>query len=77
MVAATRAHLARLEALPLELAQPLNAWSNSPDDPWQEDLVQKNLARRDNKIPAREKESPLGLSTPAFVAAYGTRCLGR
>jgi hypothetical protein len=65
VVAATRASLARLEALQLELDLPLETWSNSPGDPWQQARIQANLASRD-------ATSPLGLQMPRFVAAYGS-----
>ncbi len=72
VAAAVRPNLARLEAIQLELAEPLEAWSSSPGDPWQRTLVQENLYRRDGKTPPRENESPLGLKTDGFTAAYGT-----
>lgn len=65
VVAATRASLARLEALQLELDLPLEAWSNSPGDPWQRARIEANLVSRDTT-------SPLGLQMPRFVAAYGS-----
>jgi hypothetical protein len=83
VVAATRASLARLEALQLELDLPLEAWSSSPGDPWQQVRIQKNRKARDEGPEAEEPEpgepdmdelplSPLGLRTPRFVAAYGS-----
>ncbi|CAA9298394.1 MAG: hypothetical protein AVDCRST_MAG93-4427, partial [uncultured Chloroflexia bacterium] len=69
VVAAVRPPLARLEALQLELPNPLVAWSSSPGDPWrtgEDQVVQKNLqARRD----ASALEMQLN---ERFVAAYGS-----
>jgi hypothetical protein len=67
VLAATRADLARLEAVQLELQSPLVAWCNSPDDPWRTDeqnLIRKNLRQR-------ETTSIAGLDMTRFVAAYG------
>lgn len=58
IVAATRSNLARLEALQLELATPLLAWSSANDDPWQKSTVAAN--RNASRI-----------SLTRFVAAYG------
>lgn len=65
VVAATRASLARLEALQLELDAPLQAWSSAPGDPWQRVRIQANLA-------SRETTSMRDLPMPRFVAAYGS-----
>jgi hypothetical protein len=72
VVAATRANLARLEALQLETSTPFAAWSSSPEDPWQMKLVEENLARRDTQHEKLPGESPLGLRSRRFTAAYGT-----
>jgi hypothetical protein len=71
VTAATRADLARLEALQLETESSLIAWSNSPGDPWQKALVAENLNRRDTPHEKAKDESALGLITRPFVAAYG------
>jgi hypothetical protein len=71
VAAATRADLARLEAIQLEAESLMLAWSNSPGDPWQKTLVAENLNRRDTPHLKAENESPLGLVTRPFVAAYG------
>lgn len=63
VVAAPRAALARLEALQLELAQPLTGWSSSPHDPWQTDQVADNLLKR--------QEGITEIQMPRFAAAYG------
>lgn len=65
VVAASRANLARLEALQLEMDPPLESWSSSPNDPWQSEIVKANLT-------IRETVSPLKLQMPRFAAAYGT-----
>ncbi len=65
VVAAVRPALARLEALQLGLAAPLDAWSSAPDDPFLTALVEANLAaRKDGRV------TELDLSQ-RFVAAYG------
>ena len=49
IVAAVRPPLARLEALQLELALPLSAWTSAPGDPWrtgQQQVIQANLQKR-------------------------------
>ncbi len=71
VTAATRAELARLEAIQLEIEPPLIAWSSSPGDPWQKTLVAENLTRRDTPHEKRADESVLGLVTRPFVAGYG------
>jgi hypothetical protein len=71
VVAATRANLARLEALQLELATPLTAWSSSPGDPWQQQLVAENLRNRDTPHERHVDESVLGLRAQRLVATYG------
>ncbi|MCE7980207.1 MAG: hypothetical protein DYG89_03375 [Caldilinea sp. CFX5] len=71
VVAATRANLARLEALQLELTTPLTAWSSSPGDPWQQQLVAENLHNRDTPHERQADESVLGLRTRRLVATYG------
>lgn len=63
VVAAPRANLARLEALQLEMNPPLDAWSSSPDDPWQTTQVKENLEQRTTDV--------VGMKMPRFVAAYG------
>lgn len=72
VVATTRANLARLEALQLEMNAPLATWSSSPGDPWQQKLVAQNLATRDTPHEKQTGESALGLRTQRFTAAYGT-----
>jgi hypothetical protein len=72
VAASTRANLARLEALQLEMNLPMTAWSSSPSDPWQQKLVAENLARRDTSHEKQEDESALGLRIQRFTAAYGT-----
>ena len=72
LVAPTRANLARLEALQLEMERPLTTWSSSPGDPWQKALIAENLARRDTPHEKQAGESVLGLRNERFVAAYGT-----
>ena len=72
VVAPTRANLARLEALQLELDRPLSTWSSSPGDPWQQKLVAENLKRRDTPHEKQEGETTLGLLNYRFTAAYGT-----
>ena len=72
VIAPTRANLARLEALQLELNTPLSAWSNSPGDPWQQKLVAENLGLRDTSHEKQAGESPLGLRNRRFASAYGT-----
>ena len=69
VVAVVRPGLARLEALQLEAQiqnrfEPLSAWTNSPRDPWQTELVDQNVSDRGAaKITA--------IKTNRFVAAYG------
>jgi hypothetical protein len=72
VAAPTRANLARLEALQLEMNLPLTTWSSSPGDPWQKALITENLARRDTPHEKQEDESALGLRIQRFTAAYGT-----
>jgi hypothetical protein len=69
VVAAVRPGLARLEALQLEAEfhkrfEPLSAWTNSPGNPWQTDVVEQNVIDRGAKKITEIK-------TPRFVAAYG------
>ena len=63
VTATTRAPLARLEALQLELEPPLPAWSSSPEDPWQTKVVADNVARRKARLTQ--------LQMPRFGAAFG------
>lgn len=68
IIAAVRANLARLEALQLEMDEPLISWTNSPGDPWRtgdDNIVQQNLKTRKTK-------SVSNLNMSRFVAAYGT-----
>jgi hypothetical protein len=68
VVAATRAPLARLEALQLEMDPPLASWTNSPGDPWRTgagNVVQQNLQQRSTAAAPQ-------MSFPRFVAAYGS-----
>lgn len=68
VVAAVRPTLARLEALQLGLAAPLESWSSSPDDPFRtgvDQAVRQNLRTR-----TEESVTKLALND-RFVAAYG------
>lgn len=62
-IAATRPNLARLEALQLEMNPAFDSWSNSPEDPWQTEVVQRNLANR--------KDPGKNLNFHPFKVAYG------
>jgi hypothetical protein len=67
VTASVRSNLARLEALQLEMADPLVSWTNSPGDPWRTgegNTVAKNLEIRDT-------DSVVKMQMTRLVAAYG------
>ncbi|MER9228285.1 hypothetical protein NKI39_22125 [Mesorhizobium sp. M0664] len=70
VTAAVRPSLARLEAIQLEARvlgrmQPLEAWSNAPDDPWRKPVVAGNAAKR-------QAGDVTKLDLKRFVAAFGS-----
>ncbi len=66
VVAPVRPALARLEALQLGLATPLQAWSSSPGDPFLTTTVEDNLRTR------ADRSVTDVVVDRRFVAAYGT-----
>jgi hypothetical protein len=69
VVAAVRSPLARLEAMQLELDEPLETWSSSRGNPWrtgEDSVVKGNLRKRRD-----ESVLKMALNEP-FVAAYGS-----
>ena len=69
ITAPVRPTLARLEALQLEAGalaafEPLVAWTNSPGDPWQSEMIEEN-------IKLRKQAGVTKMEAGRFVAGYG------
>ena len=70
ITAPVRPTLARLEALQLEAGalaafEPLVAWTNSPGDPWQSEMIEEN-------IKLRKQAGVTKMEAGRFVAGYGS-----